>query len=208
MPSTEEILALAIAIAFAAGLNLSAVIMTLGLLSQAGLITLPAPIALVGEWWVIAASAALFVIESFADKVPAFDVIWNALMTFIRVPAGAVLAYAASDSLGPGAQITMAVAGGAATFAANGAKLARRSGAAASPEPFSNIGLSLVDDVAAIGLTWFAVEHPYLAAAVVAVLLVVAAVLITWILGAVRSLFRAASRQLAGGPVGPPHHLP
>jgi hypothetical protein len=208
MPSTEEILALAIAIAFACGLNLSAVVLTLGLLSQADVLTLPGPIAVVGEWWVIATSAALFLVESFADKVPAFDVIWNALMTFIRVPAGAVLAYAASDSLGPGAQISMAVAGGAATFAANGAKLALRGGAAASPEPFSNFGLSLIDDVAAIGLTWFAVEHPYVAAAIVVVLIVAAVVVIGWIIGALRSLFRAASRQLAGEPVRPVERLP
>ena len=70
MLSTEELLALAIAIAFAAGLNLSAVLVTLGLLAQADILVLPGPIAIVGEWWVIGASAALFVVESFADKVP------------------------------------------------------------------------------------------------------------------------------------------
>src|SRR5690606_10566288 len=201
MPSTEEILALAIAIAFAAGLNLSAVVLTLGLLSQAELIALPGPIALVGEWWVIGASTVLFLIETFADKVPAFDLIWNALMAFIRVPAGAVLAYAATDALGPGLQATAAVAGGTAALAASSAKLALRGGASASPEPFSNVGLSLIEDAAAIGLTWFAVEYPYIAAVVVIVLIVVAALLVRWIVRAMRSLFRGASRQLAGEPL-------
>ena len=204
MLSTEELLALAIAIAFAAGLNLSAVLVTLGLLAQADILVLPGPIAIVGEWWVIGASAALFVVESFADKVPAFDLVWNALLTFIRVPAGAVLAFAATDALGPGLQTTAALAGGAATLAAHGAKLTLRSSVSASPEPFSNVGLSVIEDVAAIGLTWFAVEHPYLAAAVVIALLVAAIILVRMIVRAVRALFRGASRQWTDRTAGAP----
>ncbi|MFO7303235.1 MAG: DUF4126 domain-containing protein [Acidobacteriota bacterium] len=197
MPSTEELLALAIAVAFAAGLNLSAVLVTLGLLSQAGILVLPGPIAVIGEWWVIAISAMLFVLEFFADKVPAFDLVWNALLTLIRVPAGALLAFAATDALGTGAQLAAAAAGGAATLAAHGTKLTVRSSVTASPVPFSNVGVSLAEDVAAIGLTWFAVEHPYIAAGIVLALIAAAIILVRMIIGALRMVFRGASRQWA-----------
>lgn len=206
--STEGLLALAIAISFAAGLNLSAVLVTLGLLSQAGILVLPGPIAIVGEWWVIVAASVLFVVEFFADKIPAFDLVWNALLTFIRVPAGALLAFAATDALSPGMQVAAAVAGGGVTLAAHGAKLALRSAATTSPEPFSNVAFSLMEDVAAVGLTWFAVEHPYIAAAIVVGLVVVTVVLIRWVLMAARALLRGAARQWSGGagagPPGPP----
>jgi hypothetical protein len=201
--STDGLLALAIAISFAAGLNLSAVLVTLGLLSQAGILVLPGPIAIVGEWWVIVAASGLFLVEFFADKVPAFDLVWNALLTFIRVPAGALLAFAATDALSPGMQIGAAVAGGGVTLAAHGAKLALRSTVSASPEPFSNVGLSLMEDVAAVGLTWFAVEHPFIAAAIVIGLVVLTIVLIRWVLMAARALMRGAARQWAGAPAGP-----
>jgi hypothetical protein len=197
MPSTEELLALAIAVAFAAGLNLSAVLVTLGLLSQAGILVLPGPIAVIGEWWVIAISAMLFVLEFFADKVPAFDLVWNALLTLIRVPAGALLAFAATDALGTGAQLAAAAAGGAATLAAHGTKLTVRSSVTASPVPFSNVGVSLAEDVAAIGLTWFAVEHPYIAAGIVLALIAAAIILVRLIIGTLRMVFRGASRQWA-----------
>lgn len=197
MPSTEELLALAIAVAFAAGLNLSAVLVTLGLLSQAGILVLPGPIAVIGEWWVIAISAMLFVLEFFADKVPAFDLVWNALLTLIRVPAGALLAFAATDALGTGAQLAAAAAGGAATLAAHGTKLTVRSSVTASPVPFSNVGVSLAEDVAAIGLTWFAVDHPYIAAGIVLALIAAAIILVRMIIGALRMVFRGASRQWA-----------
>lgn len=201
--STDGLLALAIAISFAAGLNLSAVLVTLGLLSQADILVLPGPIAIVGEWWVIVAASGLFIVEFFADKVPAFDLVWNALMTFIRVPAGALLAFAATDALSPGMQAAAAVAGGGVTLAAHGAKLALRSTVSASPEPFSNVGLSLVEDVAAVALTWFAVEHPFIAAAIVIGLVVLTIVLIRWVLMAARALMRGAVRQWAGAPAGP-----
>lgn len=201
-PSTEQLLALVIAVSFAAGLNLSAVLLTLGLLAQADVLTLPGPIAMIGDWWVIGISAALCLVELLADKIPAFDLIWNALMTFVRVPAGALLAWVATDSLSPGLQLAAAAAAGTVTLTAHGAKLALRGTASASPEPFSNIGLSVIDDVVAVGLTWFAAEHPYIAAAVVAALMVVALLLIRWVVGALRAVFRGASRQWAGDGTG------
>lgn len=197
--STEELVAVAIAIAFAAGLNLSAVMVTLGVLAQTGVVVLPGPIAIVGEWWVIAVAAGLLVVEFFADKVPAFDLVWNTLMLFIRVPAGALIGFVATDTLAPELQVVAAIAGGGVALAASGAKLAVRSTVTASPEPFSNVGLSLIEDLAAIGITWFAVEHPYVAAAVVLILVALTIVMIRWVLLAVRAFFRGTAKPWADG---------
>jgi Domain of unknown function (DUF4126) len=90
--SAKELVALLVAISFAAGLNVYATIATLGLLANFNLLPLPASLHLLRNWWIIAASAALFIIEFFADKIPAFDLIWNALHTFIRVPIAVLLA--------------------------------------------------------------------------------------------------------------------
>ena len=91
--SGEELVAMLVAVSFAAGLNVYATVATLGLLAHTGVLALPPGLHLLANWWVIAASGALFAVEFFADKVPAFDLIWNALHTFIRVPVAALLAY-------------------------------------------------------------------------------------------------------------------
>src|SRR5271157_1541912 len=96
-----ELAGLLVAVSFAAGLNLYATVATLGLLAHAGVLSLPPALHLVASWYVIAASGLLFAIEFFADKVPAFDLIWNALHTFVRVPVAALLAYRAAAALSP-----------------------------------------------------------------------------------------------------------
>ncbi len=92
----NELVAVLVAISFAAGLNVYATLATLGLLARAGLLPLPTTLHLLSNWWIIAASGMMFVIEFFADKIPAFDLIWNALHTFVRVPLAGPLAYAAT----------------------------------------------------------------------------------------------------------------
>lgn len=182
---------------FAAGLNVYATIATLGLLSRAGWIALPSSLDALRSWWIIAICLALFVLEFFADKVPAFDLIWNALHTFIRIPVAAVLAYVASSHLSPGMQLASAVLGGLIAFAAHGGKTALRAAVTPSPEPFSNMALSFGEDVGAIGLTWVAMQHPYIAAAVVLVLLVIIVLVMRWVIRALRRLFSRARTALA-----------
>jgi len=97
----NELVALLVAVSFAAGLNVYATVATLGLLAHAGVLALPQQLHLVESWWVIGASGVLFAVEFFADKVPAFDLIWNALHTFIRVPVAALLTWQATSSLSP-----------------------------------------------------------------------------------------------------------
>ncbi|MGZ4821799.1 MAG: DUF4126 domain-containing protein [Terriglobales bacterium] len=196
--SHEQLVALIAAISFAAGLNVYATVATLGLLARADVLRLPASLHMVESWPVIVICAVMFVIEFFADKIPAFDLIWNALHTFVRVPVAALLAYGAAAHLPPAAQAVSALAGGSIALAAHGGKTAVRAAVTPSPEPFSNIALSLGEDVIAIGLTWFATTHPFLAAVVVLLLLIGIVVLIRFVIRAMQSLFRGAERTVAG----------
>jgi hypothetical protein len=133
----------------------------------------------------------------FADKIPAFDLLWNALHTFIRIPVAALLAYRATASLSPPEQLIATVAGGAIALAAHGGKTAVRAAVTPSPEPFSNMALSLGEDGLAIFLTWFATQHPYGAIAIVSLLLIIIVVLARWVVRSLRALFRGAEHELA-----------
>jgi hypothetical protein len=192
----NQLVAVLVAISFAVGLNVYATVATLGLLARFDLLPLPAQLHLLENWWIIVASAILFAIEFFADKVPAFDLIWNALHTFVRVPIAALLAYGATSQLSPEKQLLATIVGGVIALAAHGGKTAVRAAVTPSPEPFSNISLSLGEDALAIFLTWFATRHPYSAAAIVIVLLAIIILLIRWVIRALKTLFRGAEREL------------
>jgi hypothetical protein len=189
--------ALLVATSFAAGLNVYATVATLGLLAHAGVLPLPPGLQLLSSWYVIAVSGVMFVIEFFADKIPAFDLIWNALHTFIRVPVAALLAYGATATLSPWEQLTATVAGGAIALAAHGGKTAVRAAVTPSPEPISNTSLSLGEDGIAIFLTWFATQHPYGAIAIVGLFLILIVVLMRWVVRSLRALFRGAGHELS-----------
>jgi Domain of unknown function (DUF4126) len=195
----SELVALLIATSFAAGLNVYATVATLGLLAHAGVLPLPPGLQLLSNWYVIAASGVMFVIEFFADKIPAFDLLWNALHTFIRVPIAALLAYGATATLSPWEQLVATVAGGAIALASHGGKTAVRAAVTPSPEPFSNMALSLGEDGLAIFLTWFATQHPYGAITIVVLFLVVIVALTRWVVRSLRALFRGAKRELESG---------
>lgn len=196
--SPAQLAALIAATSFAAGLNVYATVATLGLLAHAHVVQLPAALHVVQTWPVIVIALVLFVIEFFADKIPAFDLVWNAMHTFVRVPIAALLAYGASAHLSPAAQLLATVVGGAIALAAHGGKTAARAAVTPSPEPLSNIGLSLGEDVIAVGLTWFATTHPYVAAVAAFVLLFLTILAIRFIWRAMKKLFRAARDRVAG----------
>jgi hypothetical protein len=193
-----ELFALLAAIGFAAGLNLYATVGVLGLLARFGHLPLPAGLQLLASWEVIAASIALFVIEFFADKIPAFDMIWNALHTFIRVPVAGLLAYQATRQLSPEHQLLATLLGAMVALIAHGGKTAARAAVTPSPEPFSNITLSVGEDVLAIGLTWLATRHQYLAGTIAMILVLVIVLLTRFVIRALRALFRGAEREMAG----------
>jgi Domain of unknown function (DUF4126) len=192
----DQLVALLVAVSFAAGLNLYATVATLGILAHVGVLSLPGSLHALGSWWVIGASTALFAVEFFADKIPGFDLVWNALHTFIRVPAAAVLAYQATSSLSPWQQMAATAAGGAIALVAHSGKAAARAAVTASPEPLSNIGLSLGGEALSVSLTWLATKHPFLAASIAAVLVIVTILLVRWVWRAMRSLFRKGIQAL------------
>jgi hypothetical protein len=152
---------------------------------------------LLAGWPVIAASTALFVIEFFADKIPAFDLVWNALHTFIRVPVAGLLAYQATQQLSPEHQLLATLVGAAVALAAHGGKMAARAAVTPSPEPLSNITLSLGEDAVAIGLTWLATRHPYVAGVLATIFVVIIVLLVRLVIRALRALFVGAERELA-----------
>ena len=185
-----------IAVSFAAGLNVYATVATLGLLAHTSLLALPPSLDLLRSWWIIAAAAALFAVEFFADKVPAFDLVWNALHTFIRVPVAALLAWQATATLSPAEQLAVAAAAAGIALIAHNSKTAARAAVTPSPEPLSNMGLSLGEDAVAVSLTWLATQHPYAAAGIAAALIVAIAFAIRWVWRALRALFSGAERTL------------
>ncbi len=192
-----ELFALLVAVSFAAGLNLYATVAVLGILARFAHLPLPPGLELLQGWVVIIASTALFAVEFFADKIPAFDLIWNALHTFIRVPVAGLLAYRATSQLSPEHQLLAALLGAGVALIAHGGKTAARAAVTPSPEPFSNISLSLGEDVVAIGLTWLATRHPYLAGVLALILIAIIFVMIRLVIRALRALFRGAEHQLA-----------
>ncbi|MGB8011983.1 MAG: DUF4126 domain-containing protein [Terriglobales bacterium] len=187
-----ELVGLIVAVSFAAGLNVYATVATLGLLAHAGLLDLPAGLHLIANWWVIAASGVLFAVEFFADKIPAFDLFWNALHTFVRIPVAALMAYGATSQLSPEKQLLATLAGGAIALAAHGGKTAARVAVTPSPEPVSNFALSAGEDILAVALTWFATRHPIAAGGIVTIFLVVIVLGMRWVLRAMKNLFRGA----------------
>lgn len=200
----SELLALAIAVSFAAGLNVYAVIATLGLLAQAGMVTLPGPIVILANWWVIGASLTLFALEFVADKIPFLDLIWNVLQLAVRVPAAALLAFGTTTNLPPSLQVVAAVSGAVLALASASGKIALRSAATTSPEPISNLLLSLIEDLVAIGLTWFATSYPWLAASIALTLFVSVLLVVRLVWRGVRATLGRARRQGAG--LAPPPH--
>jgi Domain of unknown function (DUF4126) len=196
--TSNELLGLLVATSFAAGLNVYATVATLGLLTHAGVLVLPVPLHLLANWWVILASVILFLVEFFADKIPLFDLLWNALQTFVRVPVAAIIAYGATSQLSPGKQLIAVLLGGAIALAGHGGKTAVRAAVTASPEPFSNAALSLGEDALAVLLTTFATRHPFSAAAITTVFVVIIVLLTRRVVRALRNLFRDAAQELAG----------
>jgi hypothetical protein len=172
--SPANLTALVVAASFAAGLNLYATVLTLGLLARTHWVTLPPGLDSLGHTWVLVTCSILFAVEFFADKIPAFDLAWNGLHTFVRIPIAALVAYHASSQLTPQMQILAAVIGGAVALAAHSSKTGLRLLVTPSPEPASNIALSASEDAVAVGLTWFATHHPLIAAGITIGLLCVA----------------------------------
>ena len=170
-------LGIAMGSAWLSGINLYGTVLTLGLLQRFQLAHLPGDLAILSKTWVIAAAATLFAIQFVADKIPAVDSIWDVVHTFIRVPAGAVLAATAFAHFDPGIRVLALLVGGGVAFSSHTVKSATRLAANTSPEPFSNIILSLFGDALSVVGTVLVTWHPIVLLAVT----LIAVVLSLWI---------------------------
>jgi len=190
-------LGVAMGSAWLSGINLYATAATLGLLQRFGLVHLPGELGVLGNWWVIGVAAGMYVAEFIADKIPAVDSAWDAIHTFIRVPAGAVMASAAFSHADPAVRIIALLVGGGVAFSSHGTKAAVRATANLSPEPFSNIALSLTEDAIAIGSSFLIAWFPLIMLGVVILFLVA----FFWL---TPKILRAVKRRLgvAGSPAG------
>jgi Domain of unknown function (DUF4126) len=175
--------------AWLSGINLYATVLTLGLLQRFGFVTLPGDLGYLSHIWVLAAAGVLFVVQFIADKIPAVDSVWDVIHTFIRIPAGAVLAATAFAHFDPKIRLLALLIGGGIALSSHGAKTASRLAANTSPEPFSNIIMSIAGDVIAIGGTLLMAVHPVVWIAIVLVAIIISFVLIRWIFRGLRRLF-------------------
>lgn len=192
-------LATAAGLGWASGVRLYAVVFFLGLLQQCGIYTLPAGLQTLGNPWVMGASGFMFVVEFLADKIPGFDSVWDAAHTFIRIPAGALLAAAAVAGGDTSMGIAAAILGGALAAGSHITKASTRALINTSPEPLSNWTASFSEDALSIGAVWMALVYPLLLLG----FLIVFIMLAIWLLPKIwRGLKRvlASIRQLLGNP--------
>jgi Domain of unknown function (DUF4126) len=123
--------------------------------------------------WVLGIAISMYLLEFFADKIPYVDTLWDAIHTFIRPPAAALLAYAAAGGMGAEWQWAAALLAGGVALTSHGTKASARAAVNASPEPFSNWALSFGEDILAVWLAWMAITHPVATTVIVAILVVI-----------------------------------
>jgi hypothetical protein len=191
-------ISLALGSAWTSGINLYATVTVLGLLQKFGATKLPLGLTVLDSWWVIGIAGFLFLVEFFADKIPYVDSVWDVIHTFIRVPAGAVVAYAATNEMDPTIAAVATLLGGGLALSSHGTKAALRATANLSPEPVSNWVLSVAEDGIAIGGTLLAVLAPVL----IMIVLAIFAIFFLWfapkVFRAIRRLLRAVKGLFSG----------
>lgn len=185
-------LAISMGASWVSGINLYATVATLGLLGRFANLKLPGELDVVTSWWVIGVALFLFVIEFIADKIQVVDSVWDVIHTFIRIPAGAVLAATAFGDFDKSVQVIALLVGGGLALSSHGTKAATRVLINTSPEPVSNIAASVVEDVLVVVSILIAVFLPVL------VFLIIAAGLAfsIWILPRVIKFFQNVGRRI------------
>lgn len=156
----SQTLALSMGAAWGSGINLYATLLMLGYLAHTGNIDLPPDLMIVADPLVMTAAGLMYAVEFFADKVPGVDTGWDTLHTFIRIPAGAMLAAGAIGDIGPAAEIAAAIVGGGLAAATHATKAGSRALINTSPEPFTNWTASIMEDIAVFAGVWASIQHP------------------------------------------------
>ncbi len=199
-------LALSMGSAWASGLNLYATLMTIGIMSATGNMTLPPHLQILANPLVIGAATLMFIVEFVADKMPGVDTGWDAVHTFIRIPAGAMLAAGAVGDVNPAVMVAAGIIGGSVAGSSHALKSGTRVMINTSPEPFSNWLLSLSEDVSVIGGLWLALHNPLFFLG----LLLVFILLMIWLLPKlwkfIKTVIRSIGRLFGGSDESPPEN--
>jgi hypothetical protein len=184
--------------AWASGINLYATLFVLGYLNLTGNINLPPDLQVLSNPLILGAAALMYCAEFFADKIPGVDSAWDTLHTFIRIPAGAILASQAVGDVNPAVGLGAVIVGGSLAATTHALKAGSRVLINTSPEPFTNWGASLSEDIMVIGGLWTALHYPW----VFLLALMLFIVLMIWVLpklwGAILRVFSAIGRLLTG----------
>jgi hypothetical protein len=198
MDDLTQTLALTLGSSWASGINLYATVLVLGFLGATGTIDLPAGLEILSDPMVMFAAGAMYMVEFFADKVPGVDSAWDGLHTFIRIPAGALMAAGSVGDIGPAGDLAVALLGGAVAAASHATKAGTRVLINTSPEPFTNWTASVTEDLGVLGGLLLAVKHP----AVFLVLLALFFILLIWLLPklwrGIKRVFGAIGRLFGG----------
>ncbi len=187
-------LAIAMGSSWVSGINLYACVATLGLLGRFAHLPLPGELEAVTSWWVIGIAGALYVIEFLADKIPYVDSTWDVIHTFIRVPAGAVLAAASFGDFDKGVQVIAFLLGGSLALSSHGTKAATRAVLNTSPEPVSNVVASVIEDIIAVGSVAAAMFLPVLVFVIIGIGLFISALVLPNIYRFFRDVGRSIKR--------------
>lgn len=194
---TIQSVAFAAGLAWGSGIRLYAVLFLAGLLARLGYVDLPASLEPLAHAAVLGAAGFMLLIEFFADKVPAFDTLWDAVHTFIRIPAGALLAALALSGQDPALVIAAAILGGTLTSAVHFTKAGGRALINTSPEPFSNWTVSFAEEALLLGGLWTAVMYPLVFLVGLAAFLLAALFLLPKIARGLRLIWRRVAAVLA-----------
>jgi len=195
-------LALTMGVGWASGINLYATLLTLGLLAQSGNIHLPPELHAVSSPLVIGIAGLMYCVEFFADKIPGVDTVWDGIHTFIRIPAGAILAAGAVGDVTPALGLAAAIAGGGLAASTHATKAGSRVLMNTSPEPFSNWAASITEDVTVIAGVWACLQHPFWFLVALAVFIALMIWLLPKIWGGIKKVFQFIFR-LFGGETAP-----
>lgn len=207
MEQYEQILqsiTLAMGASWASGVNLYAAILTLGVLGSTGNMVLPPELQVLQHPLVLSAAGLMFAVEFFADKIPGLDTGWDALHTFIRIPAGALLAAGAISEVNPDLAVAAALVGGTIAAGSHVTKAGSRVVINASPEPFSNWFASLGEDIAVMGSIWLAISHPYIFLGCFVLFVLLMIWLLPRIWAGIKKVFAFFSRAFNARPPAPP----
>lgn len=195
---TVQSVALAGGVAWASGLRLYAVLFLAGLLGRLGYLELPATLQSLESPWIIGITGMLLFVEFLADKIPVIDSIWDSFQTFIRIPAGALLAALAMGEHSPELMLATGLLGGSITAATHMAKAGGRALINSSPEPLSNVTASLGEDVLVISGLYTAINHPLLFLSLLGVFVILLIWILPKLIGVIRSLLGRLFRRSHG----------